>query len=203
MKSSWTIGLPGIIALALLTGTAAARGQTPQDPPAAGSVKEEPKAVAIRIVKEDGQVLSEAPSGIAAETGKALDRGKVAESLRALYKTGDYADLRAVVTPVTDGVRLDFVARENLFFNLVRLEGLEPPPTEASAAAAMQIGLGQTYRKQIVDEALERLREMLREEGLYQAEVFAQGLPHPDRHQMDIVVQVKPVPRSHVSGIHL
>jgi len=160
--------------------------------------------VAIRIVREsDSHVLAESPSGISAEIGKPLDREKIAESLRALYKTGDYADLRAVVTPVTDGVRLDFEARENLFFNLVQIEGLEPPPTEASASAAMQIGLGQTYRKQIVDEALERLRETLREEGLYQAEVSAETLPHPDTHQMDILVHVKPGPRARVSGIQL
>ena len=163
-----------------------------------------PVVVAVRIVREsDSHVLAESPPGISVEIGKPLDREKIAESLRALYKTGDYADLRAVVTPVTDGVRLDFEARENLFFNLVQIEGLEPPPTEASASATMQIGLGQTYRKQIVDEALERLRETLREEGLYQAEVSAETWPHPDTHQMDIVVHVKPGSRAHVSGIQL
>jgi len=155
------------------------------------------------VRESDSKVLAESPSGISVEIGKPLDREKVAESLRALYKTGNYADLKALVAPVTDGLRLDFVARENLFFNLVRLEGLEPPPTEASAAAAMQIGLGQTYQKQTVDEALERLRETLREEGLYRAEVSAEALPHPDTHQMDIVVHVKPGPRAHVSGIQL
>src|SRR5882762_8450420 len=203
MKSSWTIGLRGIAAFALLTGAAAARGQTPQDPPGASSVKEEPKGVAIRIVKEDGQVLSESPSGIAAETGKALDRGKIAESLRTLYRTGDYADLRAVVTPEADGVRLDFVVRENLFFNQVRIEGLTAPPSEASAAAAMQLTLGQTYRQVAVNEALERLRETLREEGLYQAEVSAETVPHAETHQMDIIVHVKPGPRARVGIIQL
>jgi outer membrane protein assembly factor BamA len=54
-----------------------------------------------------------------------------------------------------------------------------------------------------VDEALERLRETLREEGLYQAEVSAETWPHPDTHQMDIVVHVKPGSRAHVSGIQL
>src|SRR6266446_3236955 len=174
MKSSWTIGLRGLAALALLTGAAPARGQTSQDPPAAGSVKEGPKVVAIRIVKEDGQVLSESPPGITVETGKALDRGRIAESLRALYRTGEYADLRAVATPLTDGARLDFVVRENLFFNRVRMEGLTAPPSESSAAAAMQLALGQAYRRTAVDEALERLRETLREEGLYQAQVSAE-----------------------------
>src|SRR5467141_2340500 len=203
MKSSWTIGLRGIAAFALLMGAAAARGQTPQDPPVASTAKEEPRILAIRIVKEDGQVWSQSPSGIAVETGKALDREKIAQSLRALCRTGDYADLRAVVTPVTDGVRLDFVVRENLFFNRVRIEGLTAPPSDSSAAAAMQLALGQTYRRTVLDEALDRLRETLREEGLYQAEVSAETVPHEETHQMDIVVHVKPGPRARVGTIQL
>ena len=203
MKSHWAIGLRGIVVLALLTGAAPTRGQTPQDTSVAGGVKEEPQIAAIRIVKEDGQVLSESPSGITVETGKALDRGKIAESLRALYRTGDYSDLRAVVTPVTDGVRLDFVVRENLFFNRVRIEGLTAPPSDSSAAAAMQLALGQTYRRAAVDEALERLRETLRDEGLYQAEVSAETVPHAETHQMDILVHVKPGRRARVGIIQL
>jgi len=203
MKSGWNYGLRGIVALALLTGAAPTRGQTPQDTSVADRTKEEPTIVAIRIVKEDGQVLSESPAGITVETGKTLDREKIAESLRTLYRTGEYADLRAVVTPVTDGERLDFVVRENLFFNRVRIEGLTAPPSDSSAAAAMQLALGQTYRRTVLDEALDRLRETLREEGLYQAEVSAEPVPHEETHQMDIVVHVKPGPRARVGTIQL
>src|SRR5467141_520467 len=203
MKSGWAYGLRGIVALALLTGAVPTRGQTPQDTSVADRTKEEPTIVAIRIVKEDGQVLSESPVGITVETGKALDRGKIAESLRTLYRTGEYADLRAVVTPVTDGERLDFVVRENLFFNGGRIEGLTAPPSDSSAAAAMQLALGQTYRRTVLDEALDRLRETLREEGLYQAEVSAETVPHEETHQMDIVVHVKPGPRARVGTIQL
>ena len=203
MKLGWAKGLRGIVALALLTGASPTHGQTPQEAPVQSDTKEEPKIVAIRVVKEDGQVLSGSPSGITAETGKAPDRGKIAESLRALYRTGDYADLRAAMTPVAGGIRLDFVVRENLFFNRVRIEGLSAPPSDASAAAAMQLTLGQTYRRAAVDEALERLRETLREEGLYKAEVSAETMPHPETHQMDIVVHVKPGPRASVESIQL
>ena len=189
--------------LALLMGAAPTHAQTAPDGSAVGIAKEEPKIVAIRIVKENGEVLSNASSGITVETGKPLDRAKVAESLRTLYRTGDYADLRAIVTPEADGARLDFVVRENLFFNQVRIEGLSAPPSEASAAAAMQIALGQTYRRTTVDEALERLRETLREEGLYQAEVSAETVPHPETHQMDIIVHAKSGPRARVGNIQL
>jgi len=203
MKSRWANGWRGIVVLALLMGAAPTHAQTAPDGSAVGIAKEEPKIVAIRIVKENGEVLSNASSGITVETGKPLDRAKVAESLRTLYRTGDYADLRAIVTPEADGARLDFVVRENLFFNQVRIEGLSAPPSEASAAAAMQIALGQTYRRTTVDEALERLRETLREEGLYQAEVSAETVPHPETHQMDIIVHAKSGPRARVGNIQL
>ena len=203
MKLSWANGLRGIAALALLTGAAPAHGQVPPETATGEVAKEEPKIVAIRIVKENGQVLSDAPSGIAVETGNTLDRRKIAESLRALYRLGDYAYLQAVVTPVADGMRLDFVVRENLFFNQVRIEGLTAPPSDSSAAAAMQLTLGQTYRRAVVDEALERLRETLRDEGLYQAEVSAEAVPHAETHQVDIVVHVKPGRRARVGNIQL
>src|SRR5437879_3084352 len=203
MKSGWANGWRGIFALALLTGAASTRAQAPPGGSVTAAVEEEPKIVAIRMVKEDGQELSNTLSGIAVETGKTLDPGKIADSLRALYRTGDYADLRAVVTPVADGVRLDFVVRENLFINQVRIAGLTAPPSDASAAAAMQLTVGQTYRQAAVSEALERLRETLREEGLYQAEVSAETVPHAETHQMDIVVHVKPWPRARVGIIQL
>ncbi|HEX8837216.1 MAG TPA: POTRA domain-containing protein [Candidatus Acidoferrum sp.] len=204
MRFGATNRVQGLIALALLLGAVPAYSR-PHAPQAAPESEVAPGAVvvSVRIVRDDGEVLVESPSGIAVETGRPLDRERVAESLRALYRTGDYADLRAVVSPEKEGVRLDFVARENLFFNAVRLNGLEPPPSEASAVAAMQIGLGQTYRKEIVEAALERLRETLREEGLYRAEVSAETAPRPETHQMDILVHVKPGPRARVASIQL
>jgi outer membrane protein insertion porin family len=205
MRLSRAKGVSGIVVLTLVMGASPARlnAQVPQENPSGKPPEAQTTVVAVRIVREDGKVLMEAPAGIAVEAGKRLDRGQVAESLRALYRTGDYADLRAVTTPAPGGVRLDFVVKENLFFNEVRLEGLVAPPSEASASAAMQIGLGQPYRKATVDEALERLKDALREEGLYQAEVAAELVPRLETHQMDIVVHVKSGPRARAESIQL
>jgi outer membrane protein assembly factor BamA len=202
MKLRRVHGWQGITLVTLLAGAALTRAQTPTETPRVNSVTE-PAVVAVRIVKENGEVLAESPRGIAVEAGKPLDRRKVADSLRALYRTGDYADLKAVASPVPGGVRLDFVARENLFFNQIRFEGLVAPPSEASAAATLQLGLGQTYRKEAVSEALERLKETLREEGLYLAEVSAEEAPHPETHQMDLIIHVKPGPRARLGAIRL
>ena len=53
------------------------------------------------------------------------------------------------------------------------------------------------------DEALERLRETLHDEGLYEARVSAETVPHTETHQMDIVVHVQPGPRAHADTVQL
>src|ERR1700692_2206950 len=109
MKSGWANGLRSIVALAVLSGVATMRAQTPPSASATPEPAEQPVVSTTRVVSEDGRVLNEPVKGINVEVGKPLDSTKVAESLRLLYKTGDYSDLRAVVTTVPGGVRLDFV----------------------------------------------------------------------------------------------
>jgi outer membrane protein assembly complex protein YaeT len=162
-----------------------------------------PVVVNVRIVLEDGTLLRDAPAGLPVGTGRPLDRGQVAASLRLLYKTGNYANLRAVTTAVEGGVRLDFVAEENLYFNQVILRGLTEPPSEASAAAAMQIQLGDVFRREKLDEAIERLKVILQEEGLYQAKVSAEIQANENTHQADVIVKVEPGARARVSAVQL
>ena len=200
-----------IVVLALLFGAGRSCAQSPQGaPPAPGTppasdtgADNNAVVTVVRIVTEDGKVLSEAPAGLAIQTGKPLDRAQVADSLRALYRTGNYADLRATAAPTEGGVRIDFVVREQLFFNQVLIQGLIAPPTEASAVAAMQLSLGQPYRADAVEEGIARLRDTLHDEGLYAAEISVKTLPHPDTHQMDILVHVKSGPRARVKEIQL
>jgi outer membrane protein insertion porin family len=162
-----------------------------------GAVKE------IRVVGEGGKVLVTNPTGIAVKVGEPLNRDAVASSIRTLYQTGDYADLSAVATLAGDGVRLDFVARENIFINQVIIEGLKPPPTDASASGAMQLTLGQTYRGGDLDEAIGRLKDTLQDEGLYQAKVSVEHVPHSETHQLDLIVNVDPGPRVRLSKVEL
>lgn len=194
-------------AVSLLAGAMLAHAQTTNDTssaqaaPSTEPAKKNEPVVAVRVIGEDSKVLEEAPTGLTIEIGKPLDPAKVAESLRLLYRKGDYSDLRAVATPVAGGIRIDFIARENLFFNQVVILGLTAPPSDASAAAAMQLTLGQPFRKDLVAEAVDRLRDTLREEGLYKAELKVETVPHPAEHQMDVIVHVNQGPRARVGSI--
>ena len=193
--------LRGLALLLLLLGGGSACAQAPEK--ATGENAPASNVIAVRVVREDGSVLAANAGSLAVEIGKPLQRDQVAASIRKLYQTGDYADLRAVVTREAGGVRLDFVVRENLFINQLVIEGLKAPPSEASAAAAMQLSLGQTYRTTDIDDAIKRLTEALREEGLYQARVMAERQPHPETHQMDVIMHVESGPRVRLRNVEL
>ncbi|HUL17148.1 MAG TPA: POTRA domain-containing protein [Terriglobales bacterium] len=209
MKANRVNELRGAVMVALLAGIVPASlySQEPgrKEPSQIGeqSAANAPLVERVRIVTEDGRLLNESPKGIKVEIGKPVDRDEVAASVRALYGTGDYADIRAVEESVTGGIRLDFVVQENLFFNLIQIEGQTPPPSDASAVAAMQIGLGEIYRSETLKEALTRLDGILEEEGLYQAQLRPETFPHPETHQMDIVVHVTPGPRAQAGVVRL
>jgi outer membrane protein insertion porin family len=200
MKFCWDNGLRGIALLTLSLGAVRLCAQSAQGEKAATPsqiVRE------IRVVKENGSLLKANLGGIAVKIGEPLNRDDVAASIRTLYQTGDYADLRAVATPEPDGLHLDFIARENLFINQVLVQGLIPPPTEASAVASMQLSLGETYHPGDIEGAVSRLKDTLQDEGLYQATVTIERQPHPETHQIDIVAHVNPGPRVHLQNIQL
>ena len=157
----------------------------------------------FRVISAQGDVLRVSGNPISLEIGKPLDPAQVAASLKGLYRLGSFSDIRAMSQPVDGGVRVDFVVQENLFFNQVILQGLKPPPTEASAAAALQITLGDVFRKETLDEGLDRLRSRLQEEGFYNAKLDAELRPNPGRHQMDIIVRVDPGVRARVGSVNL
>ena len=193
--------LRGLALLVLLLGGGSACAQAPNEAP--GEKAPVPSVVSVRVVREDGSVLIANAGGLAVEIGKPLQGDQVAASIRTIYQTGDFADVSAVATREAGGVRLDFVVRENLFINQVVIEGLKAPPSEASAAAAMQLSLGQTYRTTDLEDAINRLTDALREEGLYQAKVMAERQPHPETHQMDVIVHVESGPRARLRNVEL
>src|SRR5260370_29851002 len=125
MKAYCGQGLRNFAAAALLLGVAlgtahAQQGtpaQEPSTPASQNAADAAETVVAVRIVTEDGRVLSEAPAGLGAAIGKPLDREQVAESIRALYRTGDDADVRATSTPVAGGLRLGLLGREHGVFH--------------------------------------------------------------------------------------
>lgn len=174
----------------------AAASQTAQTP-------EADKVVSYRVVREDGSVLLENPANLPIQIGKSLDADEVAQSIRYLYRQGNYADIRAEAKFVPGGAQIDFVVKENLFFNQVIIEGLKAPPSDATAAASMQLSLGQTFYEADLKDGIARLEDLLRDEGLYQAKVTTKKEGNEENHELNVIVTVEPGERVRVGEITL
>jgi outer membrane protein insertion porin family len=162
---------------------------------------EPPRVVAVRVVTESGTVLEQNPSDLTVQPSQPYSLETESASLRELYRSGRFADLRAELTDVTGGVRLDFVVRQNFYINKVQIDGLREPPGEGLALSALRLNVGETFQDSDMKEALDRLRQTLGDDGEYQAKVDYQTTPHPETLQVDILVRVTPGPRARISSI--
>ncbi len=162
---------------------------------------EPPRVVAVRVVAESGAVLEQNPPELTIQSGQPFSMQAESASLRELFRSGRYADMRAELADVAGGVRLDFVVRQNLYINRVQIEGLHEPPGEALALSALRLNVGEPFRESDMKEALDRLRQTLEDDGQYQSKLDYATTPHPETLQLDILVRVSPGPRARVGAI--
>jgi len=155
----------------------------------------------VRVVDESGNAVPEKVPPLPLEAGKPFDFAAERESVRDLYRMGDYSNIRTTATPEGAGLRVDFVVQPNFYNNVIRIEGLKPPPTDASTLAALRLNLGEPFRESSLREAVERLRTALREDGFYAAKITWALTPHHDTRQMDVTFTVDPGSRARVDSI--
>src|ERR1700693_59729 len=162
---------------------------------------EPPRVVAVRVVAESGAVLEENPPKLTLQSGQPFSMEAESASLRELFRSGRYADLRAELADVPGGVRLDFVVRQNMYINRVQIEGLHEPPGEALALSALRLNVGEPFRESDMKEALDPLRQPLEDDGQYQAKLDYTTTTHPETLQLDILVRVTAGPRARIGAI--
>lgn len=155
----------------------------------------------VNIIDDKGHDLTNTNPQLALEAGKPFNFAQERESLRQLYRLGDYSDIRVTATAEGTGVNVDFVVTRNYYNNVIRIIGLKEPPTEAAAIAALRLNLGEPFREPALTDGIQRLQETLRSEGLYLANLKWGLEAHSDTRQMDVIVTVDSGPRAHIGSI--
>jgi outer membrane protein insertion porin family len=181
-----------LTALAVAAGVAAFA----QQPPFEGQT-----VTAVRVLDTEGRVIERNPSHLPLKAGTPYSLETERKALKQLFATGLYADIRTIGTPVPGGVRIDFVIDWNYFIGVTRVEGLKSPPNEPRALAALNLRLGETFTKDGLQEALERLKGTLADDGLYQAVLTVKQDRNTKTRLVNITVEVKPGPRAHFGEI--
>ncbi|HKQ86650.1 MAG TPA: POTRA domain-containing protein [Candidatus Acidoferrales bacterium] len=168
---------------------------------AQGAQLEGQRIAEVRVLEESSQPASPQTPTLALKAGDAFRFATERESLRTLYATGDYANIRVTAAQQADGLHIDFIAVRNFYNNVVRIDGLKEPPTEPAAQAAVRLTLGQPFRQASLNEGLARLQSLLHDEGLYRATVSYDLHPNPETRQMDVNINVVPGVRAHIGAI--
>src|SRR5579863_4327552 len=193
-------GAVGIILLANAGARAQGAGATNSQQV---SQLEGQNVVEVRVVTEAGEILLKDVPELPLVAGHPYDAETVRGSLRKLYATGDYSDLRAEVTNVTGGLRVDLVAQRNFFIGVVRIQGLIDPPSDSVAYSALRLPVGSQFRESELSDAQVRLDEALAQEGFYQAKISAERSPDSATRRMNLTFHVIPGPRARIGAITL
>jgi outer membrane protein insertion porin family len=155
----------------------------------------------IQVLDVNLNPVAEKVPTLALKEGASFDFPAERESLRTLYATGDYANIRVAATRAANGLHVDFIVTRDFYNNVIRIDGLKEPPTEPAAQSALRLNLGEPFRESAVKDGVQRLEDTLHEEGLFEAKVTYDLAPHPDTRQMDVNVHVSPGPRARLGAV--
>jgi outer membrane protein assembly complex protein YaeT len=137
------------------------------------------------------------------KVGEPLDRGRIRDSIRALYATGRFADIQAEVTPSGQGVRLAFTTSANLFVGAVDVDGAPTRPTTNQIVNASKFQLGELYTREKLDRALENVRQLMQEGGYYRARVTAESTSDASTQQVNILFHITRGEQAHVGEVNV
>jgi outer membrane protein assembly complex protein YaeT len=105
--------------------------------------------------------------------GSPFRAADVARAIDELYATGRYDDIQVDVEPAADGgVVVRFITKNNWYVGHVGVTGkVSDPPNRGQLVNYAQLNLGAQYRDADLKTALDNLKKLLTDNGLYQATV--------------------------------
>jgi outer membrane protein insertion porin family len=155
----------------------------------------------IRLEADAHLRLEDFSSQITQEVGEPLDPEKIRQTLKNLFSTGRFRELRADAEPSAGGVELVLAARAVSFVGVIRVEGAPGVINPDVLVTASRLRLGQPVEATALEEARDHLGAVLRENGYYHAKIVTQLQPNPDTQIADVVFSIDPGPPALLSKV--
>ena len=129
--------------------------------------------------------------------GEPLDLRQVAISIDRLYASGLYDDIQVDAEPDGPGVAIRFITKPRSFVGHVDVEGkIISPPSRGVILSDAGLYLGTPYNPADVETAQQSIRQLLEDNGLYEAQLGAGTIVDPDTNQVTIRFLVAPGKRA-------
>jgi outer membrane protein insertion porin family len=145
--------------------------------------------------------MADFPGVVTQQTGQPLDPSKVSESLKRLYATGHFAELRAEAEPGPGGVHLVFVARAQYFVGVVQVEGTPSTMEPRILLTSTRLRLGEPVSEEILVAAQRHISEALASNGYYRATVRYRLRPDPATLATGVTYLIFPGKPARLSGV--
>jgi outer membrane protein assembly complex protein YaeT len=139
-------------------------------------------------VTEAGVPQNELLRKIPLQVGDRLERVKLRDSLRELYRSGRFAQVEADATVLSSGgVAVEFRTRPNYFNGNVTVTGLpKGGPNESQVVSTGRLELGAVFTEATLQDSETRILRLLHDDGYWTAKVDAKLTRHEDTQQMDV-----------------
>jgi outer membrane protein insertion porin family len=139
---------------------------------------------------------------IAQKPGAPLDRQLIRQSMRELFATGRFADIRVEAEPAADGqVLLTIFTTPNYFVSEVRAEGAPSRPTAGQIVNASKLALGEEFTEDRLERALANIQQLLEENGYYHATVKEEERRDQKFQLIAVTFRIHPGTRAQVGVI--
>ena len=155
----------------------------------------------IRLRCDASLSMADFPGIVTQETGQPLDPSKVNDSLKRLYATGRFTELRAEGEPGQGGVHLVFVARAQYFVGVVRVEGTPGTMEPRILLTTTRLRLGEPASEEILVAAQRHISEALASNGYYRATVRYRLRPDPATLEAGVIYLIFPGKPARVSEV--
>lgn len=133
-----------------------------------------------------------------------LDRFKIHDSVRALFATGRFADIQVEAdrSPQNE-VTLVFRAVQNYFVGVVNVEGAPRELTNTQLVNATKLQLGELYSPEKLQTGIDRMGQLLQENGYYQATITEGEQRDAGTQQVNLSFRVEPGAQARIGRITL
>jgi outer membrane protein insertion porin family len=157
----------------------------------------------VRIdLKTDAQLyLYQFKKQIVQKAGDPLDPAKVDESLKNLYATGRFVNLKADAEPAAGGVILTFTGTARYFIGTVQVTGTPKPLDASTLVAAARLPLGQSLYADEIATAIRNITEVLHDNAFYKAKIQVKVVRNPAIQEANILLTITPGPQAQLGKV--
>jgi len=145
--------------------------------------------------------ITDFPGAVSQDVGQPLDHSKVSESLKKLFATGRFAELRADAELGQGGVHLVFVGRAQYFIGVVQVEGTPSSMEPRVLLTSTRLRLGQPVSDDILLAAQRHISDMLASNGYYRATVRYRLRPDLATLEAEVIYSVFAGKPARLSGV--